>query len=118
MAHILEILMLICFGISWPMTVIKNVKAKSAKAMNLPFILMICTGYIAGIAGKIIAGDFSIFVMVVYVMNLVIVSLNIVIYFINRHYDNLADREDGDRTVVINVKKSEVSPTGRKAAVK
>jgi len=37
MANLLETVMLVCFGFSWPMAVIKNYKARSAKAMSLYF---------------------------------------------------------------------------------
>ena len=86
MAEILETVMLICFGFSWPMSVYKNIKAKSAKAMSLGFILMITSGYVAGIAAKIFAHRYN-YVLVVYIINLIMVSTNIVVYFINRGYD-------------------------------
>ncbi len=92
MADILETLMLVCFGCSWPLSVYKNIKARSAKAMSLQFILLIIAGYIAGIIAKILRGNFS-YVLVMYVINLVIVSANVVVYFINRRYDRLAQKE-------------------------
>ena len=58
-AEILEAIMLVCFGLSWPMSVIKNIKAKSAKNMSLKFILLICFGYVAGITAKIINHNIS-----------------------------------------------------------
>lgn len=57
MAELLESTMLICFGLSWPMNLAKNIKAKSAKNMSLQFILLIITGYIAGITAKSIPTD-------------------------------------------------------------
>ena len=39
MAEILETIMLICFGCSWPMNAYKNAKAKSAKNMSLSFTI-------------------------------------------------------------------------------
>lgn len=87
MAEILESVMLICFGLSWPVSVVKNVRAHSARGMSLPFILLIITGYIAGISAKIIAGKFN-YVLAIYVLNLVFVSANLVVYFINLHYDH------------------------------
>ena len=90
MAQILETIMLICFGCSWPMSVYKNIKAKSAKNMSLPFILLITTGYIAGIAAKFVLHSFN-YVLAVYILNLVMVSANIVVYFINRKYDKQAE---------------------------
>ena len=41
MGSILETVMLICFGFSWPLNVIKAYKAKTAKGTSLPFILLI-----------------------------------------------------------------------------
>lgn len=92
MTQVLEAAMLICFGFSWPMNVYKNFKAKTAKSMSLPFILLIISGYIAGICAKIYSHNVS-YVLVVYVLNLLIVAANVVIYFVNRSYDK--KRADG-----------------------
>ena len=86
MGSILETVMLICFGFSWPLNVIKAYKAKTAKGTSLPFILLIITGYIAGIAAKVITEQIN-YVLIAYVVNLAIVSLNIVIYFRNVSLD-------------------------------
>ncbi|MGN1443533.1 MAG: hypothetical protein ACI4XE_06765 [Acutalibacteraceae bacterium] len=91
-AEIFEAIMLVCFGLSWPMSVIKNIKAKSAKNMSLQFILLICFGYVAGITAKIINHNVS-YVLAVYILNLVIVSANIVVYFVNKRYDRLNSDE-------------------------
>lgn len=88
MAELLECIMLVCFGFSWPLNVVKNIKAKSAKNMSLWFILLIITGYIAGITAKIIRGTFN-YVLVVYFINLLIVSVNIPVYFMNRKKDTI-----------------------------
>lgn len=89
MAELLESTMLICFGLSWPMNLAKNIKARSAKTMSLQFILLIIAGYIAGISAKFYNHKFN-YVLVVYLLNLVVVSANLVVYFINRHYDRQA----------------------------
>ena len=86
MESILETLMLICFGFSWPINVIKAYKAKTAKGMSLPFILLIISGYIAGISAKIISGQIN-YVLIAYILNLAIVSVNVVIYFRNAAID-------------------------------
>lgn len=84
--ELLETVMLVCFGISWPVSLIRNVRAKTAKGMSLGFILLIIAGYIAGIAAKIISQNYS-YVLVVYAMNLIAVLFNLAVYFINRSYD-------------------------------
>ncbi len=82
MGSILEVVMLVCFGFSWPLNVIKAYRAKTAKGTSLPFILLIITGYIAGIAAKVISGQIN-YVLIAYILNLLIVSLNVVVYFRN-----------------------------------
>lgn len=57
--------------------------------MSLQFILLIITGYIVGISAKIYNHRFN-YVLVVYLLNLIVVSANVVVYFINRRYDRQA----------------------------
>ena len=86
MSSILEAIMLICFGLSWPINTMKAYKARSAKNMSLPFILMIILGYIAGISAKLLMNQTN-YVLVVYFINLVVVSLNLLVYFRNKKLD-------------------------------
>lgn len=87
MSPLLEAFMLVCFGLSWPINVMKAIKARSAKSMSLPFILLIISGYIAGISAKLLSHQIN-YVLVVYFINLAIVSVNLVVYFRNRHIDH------------------------------
>ena len=87
MTDFLEAAMLICFGLSWPLSLMKNIKAKTAENMSLRFILLIIVGYIAGITAKIVSHNIN-YVLIVYLINLIIVSANIVVYFINKKYDS------------------------------
>lgn len=86
MGSILETVMLVCFGFSWPLNVIKAYRAKTAKGTSLPFVLLIITGYIAGISAKLISGQIN-FVLIAYILNLAIVSLNVIVYFRNVSLD-------------------------------
>ena len=86
MGSIFESIMLICFGLSWPLNVIKAYKARTAKGTSLPFILLIITGYISGITAKLITGQIN-YVLIVYLLNLAIVSMNVVVYFRNVSLD-------------------------------
>ena len=86
MAEVLEAVMLLCFGFSWPISLASNIRAKTAQTMSLQFILLITLGYVAGITSKIIRHQFN-YVFAVYIFNLLMVSGNIVVYFINRSYD-------------------------------
>ena len=86
MGSIFETVMLVCFGFSWPLNVIKAYRAKTAKGTSLPFILLIISGYIAGISAKLITGQIN-YVLIAYILNLAIVSLNVVVYFRNVSLD-------------------------------
>ena len=86
MGSVLETVMLVCFGFSWPLNVIKAYKARTAKGTSLPFILLIITGYIAGISAKLISGQVN-YVLAAYLLNLAIVSLNVAVYFRNAALD-------------------------------
>ena len=93
MSSILEATMLVCFGLSWPINTMKAYRARSAKNMSLPFILMIITGYLAGISAKLLTHQIN-YVLVVYFINLVVVSLNLMVYFRNKRLDmNMDTRE-------------------------
>ena len=94
MGSILETVMLVCFGFSWPLNVMKAYKAKTAKGTSLPFILLIVAGYIAGITAKLITDQIN-YVLIAYIVNLAIVSLNIVIYFRNVSLDKRRLQELG-----------------------
>ena len=89
MSGIFETVMLVCFGLSWPLNVIKAYKARTTKGTSLPFILLIITGYIAGITAKLISGQLN-YVLVVYLLNLAIVSLNVLVYIRNASLDRKA----------------------------
>ena len=93
MSSVLETIMLVCFGFSWPLNLIKNYKAETAKGASLPFILLIITGYIAGICAKLISGNIN-YVLIAYVLNLVMVSLNLVVYFRNVALDKKRAQTD------------------------
>lgn len=86
MGSIFETVMLLCFGFSWPMNLIKAYNAKTAKGTSLPFILLIIIGYVAGITAKIVTGQTN-YVLAAYVLNLAIVLLNLVVYFRNSTLD-------------------------------
>nr|WP_318741324.1 SGNH/GDSL hydrolase family protein [uncultured Treponema sp.] len=100
MSSIFEAAMLVCFGFSWPMNVRKAIKAKSAKGMSLAFILLIIVGYIAGITAKFMNHQIN-YVLAVYILNLVIVFTNLVVYFRNRALDRRSE------TMKMDVKKSD-----------
>ena len=86
MGSVLESVMLICFGLSWPLNVIKAYRARTARGTSLTFIVLIIIGYVAGITAKLITGQTN-YVLAVYLLNLAIVSVNVIVYFRNMSLD-------------------------------
>ena len=92
MAQIFEVLMIICFGVAWPFNIAKSWKAKTARGKSLLFEVCILVGYICGIAGKFITGNVT-YVLIAYVINVVMVLIDILLTLRNMALDKLADRK-------------------------
>lgn len=54
MTDLLEALMILCFGLSWPISIRKSWTSRTAKGKSLFFEFFIWVGYIFGIARKVI----------------------------------------------------------------
>ena len=87
-AKVLEAIMLILFGISWPFNLLKSIKTKSTKGKSLLFLILIDLGYIAGITSKFFSTTFvwetDWWVFAIYVINFLFVTADLVMYFINK----------------------------------
>ena len=81
--QVFESIMLICFGLSWPISVYKSIKSKSTQGKSVVFIIAIIIGYISGIIGKIINDQLT-YVLIIYCFNLIVVLVDLVLFFINR----------------------------------
>ena len=96
MAEIFEIIMVVSFGASWPFNVIKSYKARTTKGKSLLFLCLIFFGYIAGITSKFLnkayMNDFSSkwYVLVFYILNLLMVGTDLIIYARNKRLDRLS----------------------------
>lgn len=86
MPQILETMMLVCFGFSWPISLYKNVKSRTAVGTSPAFMILIIAGYLAGISAKILNGSTS-YVLVAYILNIMMVTANLCVYFRNKNLD-------------------------------
>lgn len=89
MVTVFESIMLICFGLSWPISVYKSLTSHSTKGKSVLFTIAIIIGYLAGICGKILGGQYN-YVLVLYLINLAFVSVDFVLYFVNRKREKTA----------------------------
>ncbi|MBQ4074238.1 MAG: hypothetical protein IJD39_03455 [Clostridia bacterium] len=83
MAEILEAMMVVSFGLSWPLSILKSYRARSTKGKSLLFMLLIEFGYVCGIISKLVGNNIT-YVFVFYVLNLLMVGTDIALYFRNK----------------------------------
>ena len=100
MAEILEVTMIVSFGISWPLNVLKSYRARTTKGKSLAFLLLILFGYVAGITSKLIneayMADFAHkwYVLFFYVLNFIMVSADLIMYVRNAKLDKEREKNN------------------------
>lgn len=93
MSEILEVIMIVSFGASWPLNVIKSYKSRTAKGKSISFLCLIFFGYIAGIISKFLNETYMAsisekwYVLFFYFLNLTMVGIDLLLYFRNRVLD-------------------------------
>jgi len=78
---IFEAIMLVCFGAAWPLSIYKSLITKSVKGKSVQFSYCIGFGYLSGVIHKFLYSRDI--VMVLYVINLLMVSADIFLYHRN-----------------------------------
>ena len=86
MSELFEAIMVICFGISWPLSIIKSYHSRTTKGKSIFFISFILAGYGFGIASKLLSGNMT-YVFIFYVLNFIMVFIDICLYFRNVRLD-------------------------------
>lgn len=86
----LEILMLLTFGFSWPLNVLNALRAKTTKGQSLAFLVLIFSGYVCGIISKLTSPAYKWYVLFFYVLNMLMVGADIIIYLKNLRLDKQA----------------------------
>ncbi len=76
---IFEILMLLCFAVSWPVSIIKALRTKVVKGKSPFFMMIIILGYAFGIVNKILH-NFDI-VTFLWAFNMLLVSVDLFLYY-------------------------------------
>lgn len=96
MADLMEVLMIICFGLSWPVSIYKSYTSRTAKGKSLFFEIFIWLGYVFGIIRKCMqmssGGDFGwlfYLCLVFYILNIAEITIDILLYFRNVKLDRV-----------------------------
>ena len=93
--EIFEIIMVVLFGVSWPLNIVRSYRARTARGKSLWFLLCILVGYVAGIVSKFINPAYLAdigrkwYVVFFYILNFIMVSIDLMLYFRNVRLDAL-----------------------------
>jgi len=79
-----EGIMLICFGLSWPISIAKSIHVKHVEGKSPLFMIIVCIGYASGIVHKILYSyDWIIFL---YGINMAMIVVDLALYL---HYNKI-----------------------------
>ena len=99
MSEIFEIIMVLSFGISWPLNIMRSWRARTAKGKSVAFLGLVFFGYIAGIISKFTSVTYMAqfsekwYVLIFYCLNLIMVGIDMVLYFRNLALDKKNEKE-------------------------
>lgn len=77
-----EIIMLVCFGAAWPVSIYKSYTSRATAGKSVIFLMIVLIGYMAGILHKVFNNPD--FVIWLYVINAIMVLVDILLYFRNK----------------------------------
>lgn len=100
MTDLLEALMILCFGISWPISIRKSWISRTAKGKSVSFELFIWVGYVFGIVRKAMiytasqgSLDFIFYLgWFFYIFNILAITVDILLFFRNSMLDKKAEK--------------------------
>jgi hypothetical protein len=85
-----EILMLLCFGFAWPVSLRKSWTSRTNSGKSVLFLVVVVIGYAAGIVHKILHSRDA--VIFLYAINMAMVSADIALWFRNDRLGKAAPR--------------------------
>ena len=96
--ELMEAFTILCFGLSWPISIRKSFISKTAKGKSLFFEVFLLIGYAFGICRKMIqfsmlgcTGAIFFLSFFFYILNFIEISIDVGLYFRNCRYDKLAE---------------------------
>ncbi|MBE6687618.1 MAG: hypothetical protein E7591_10395 [Ruminococcaceae bacterium] len=94
--ELLEAFTILCFGLSWPISIRKSLISKTAKGKSLFFEVFLLIGYAFGIIRKImqitmlgVQGPVFFLSFFFYVLNFIEITIDVILYFRNCRYDKI-----------------------------
>ena len=84
---IFEAVMLVCFGMAWPVSILKSWRSRTNKGKSPFFLLIVFVGYRSGLAHKLYWQETVDGVVWLYFINALMVFIDGALYYRNRRLD-------------------------------
>lgn len=82
--------MLVCFGMAWPVSILKSWRSRTNKGKSRFFMLIVFVGYLSGLVHKLWWQEKVDGVVWLYLLNAVMVVIDGVLYYRNTRFDKKA----------------------------
>ncbi len=76
---VFEAAMLVCFGVSWPISIAKSLRTRKVEGKSPLFMAIVCFGYLNGVIYKV-SQSFD-WIIALYALNMVLVAVDLSLYF-------------------------------------
>ena len=76
--HFFEVMMLVCFGFSWPFSIAKSLRTHVVTGKSPLFMIIVIVGYACGITNKLLNGYN--WVLWLYVVDTLLVAVDLALY--------------------------------------
>lgn len=83
MGSVFEAAMMICFGVSWPLSIWKTYKVKNPSGKSIAFLWLVIFGYVFGMVSKIVGGKID-WVIALYALNAAMVGTDLFLVYLYR----------------------------------
>ena len=88
--RIFEALMMVCFGVSWPLSIYKTWKVKNPAGKSIAFLWCVIIGYVSGMVSKVIGGNVD-WVIGLYALNAAMVGVDLFLVCLYRSRNAAAE---------------------------
>ncbi len=85
--YLFEALMLICFGLSWPLSIAKSLRTRFVRGKSPMFMSFVIVGYASGVIHKLLnppaagASALARYVILLYALNFAMVTFDLILYY-------------------------------------
>jgi hypothetical protein len=71
--------MLICFGLGWPISIMKSLRTRVVIGKSPTFMIILCIGYVSGLIHKFLCSPD--WIIALYALNLIMVLTDLALYY-------------------------------------